>query len=349
MAVKAARACEETPGTMAWGWKVYQGTPACIRLAESTRDGYRRVYARVEAEVGQEPSARELSEWFGAQLADHGERTVHWYRAQLLAVATEVWALTGNGELARAIKAVRLPRPPRGTTRCPPTQLIEVLLRLAARNPGEVLCVRLAAFVGLRIGEIVGLRPEDWSESRGVLTVERSRSARGIGPRKNGRGKCPQLYTTPDAKTAHLLSQMAHHWMRQQVASMTYGRTHARLARQRLAEGYFLPWSAGYPENLINRWRAAEPLVATWLPKGKKEAWHNLRHWWGCVCYEVTGSERAVQQGLGQSTPQASQCYSALMRGDVEGSPAAVAARYEQDRSRPDELFPATGPGKQGT
>jgi len=265
---------------------------------------------------------RWLDECEGAGLA---ARTRNKWRRILGVVFRRVAILTGDARLVQSIADTDPLPEEKLQPRCPPSQLVEAVLGLCA-DVAETCAVRLSAFGALRVGEVLGLRPEDWDRSRGVLQVVRHRDGMGFGPRKNsanGKPHCPVL----DVETAHLVDQLSHLWIREKVC-----KARGASARRLLSAGWLLPWGTNRPSDLVARWRRASPVVRQWMAPG--DSWHVFRHYAASACYDATKSEAAVMDLLGDSTGDATRAYMSVLRGTTGRGCEAAAGAYARARAR---------------
>lgn len=168
----------------------YRRTHARSRLRRSTRDGYDRVIDT------------ELVPRFGTRLlmtVDHGavaemdaefavEGLAASTRANIQVVLRSVLrnALVG-GLLDRMPRLPALPRAGLSVVQTLHPSELEAIL--AAAPPNQRLAFALAAYAGLRAGEVRGLRWPDVDLKRRVITVRRTLVRGAEGPPKSGHGR----------------------------------------------------------------------------------------------------------------------------------------------------------------
>jgi integrase len=264
------------------------------------------------------PNPGDVTLWVERIQAERSPATANKLLRAMKSVTERATLFTRNGGMAvrNAFRAVRPRRLPVRERRDPPRTTIERLLGLAA-NPFERLAVRLAAFYGLRRGEILALRTTDVRTRNGrvLVHVERTRDAYGERQRKNAQNGRLHIITIDDGETAGILTALCDETNRLGLA----------LTSQRdLALTYIIPWGHDHPQALMRRWRK-DPGVA--LPQG--DAWHALRHYGATALAEQGKSPVEIQAWLGDSTATATQTYMGQVRGTTYGGAAAVIRAFE--------------------
>jgi integrase len=170
----------------------------------------------------------------------------------------------------------------RGT--CTPDEIS----KLAAAMPAHLsAAVIVAAWSGLRAGELFGLARRHVNTEAGTLTVERSLSKQDV----NGRTKTRASVRTVDLPR-FVMDQLAEHMKRYT------GHTPAALVFSNTAGQ---PVDSG---NLSRTFRRARESI------GRPELhWHDLRHTGATLAYAHGASVRVVQDRLGHSTSRAAMIY----------------------------------------
>jgi integrase len=211
---------------------------------------------------------------------------------------------TNDATFHNELRKVPKPKQRARRRRFPPTEIIHFLGTVAACTLPERVAVRLCAYVGMRIGEVLALRHKDVFEmpSGVVLNVEFTRDRYGLRPRKNSDSE-RMHQPTLDAETANLVLQL------------------------RATPGeYLLPWKHSTPTAVIRRWRRTFPQIAESMPAG--DGWHILRHWGATTVASLPGAcEVDVQAWLGNSTSAAAQTYMNQVRGTTRNASAAHIVR----------------------
>ena len=235
--------------------------------------------------------------------------------ATLRTITRRAAYLTGDAELAAVVwqltplRALCLPR------RCPPDDLLIRSLSVA-RNPAERLWLELAGLGGLRRGELLGLRPEDWDPITGTLSVVRQRYS---PQRKNRR---PHTLRVDDpAVRADLLWTLSH---RREV------RARSGWFRDR-GSSYLFPWSSSYVTAFASRLRSA--LGPEYLPCGL--AWHGYRHWGATQLARRGATPYGIRAWLGGGSMDVALSYVDMYRGTTFAAVsilAPLARRYSQKK-----------------
>lgn len=180
-------------------------------------------------------------------------------------------------ELVAADPSLRVVRPrlPRGVPR--PLSDRQVLLALETASVRVGAMLSLAAFEGLRVQEIAGLRGDDVDLTRGLLLVT------------HGKGQHERVVPLhPEA----LLSLVR------------FGLPAVGFVFTNRAGRPLLPTTVG---GLISRHLRAQGIDATA---------HQLRHWFATSAYQLSGGDlRLVQDLLGHASPTTTAIYSAWAPG----------------------------------
>jgi integrase len=285
--------------TLALAWLLYTQTELA-GLAKKTQEEYRCAFRRIVHELPARPTAAEVAAWHRGSIGNgRSVRYANFNLAVLRTVCSRAGEQAGDHELGAAIRRVRPVREQVLLPRCPPDDLLPRVLP-AARNPAERAILELAGLAGLRRGELLGLRPTDWSPDTMTLAVERQR----VSPtRKNRRPHVCGLSTAPE-----LVSDL--NWTVEHVAELK-SRTGWHRGR---VDGFLFPWSLRYLELLLDRVRASLGADADrYLPDGW--AWHSFRHWGATRLAKAGKTMAEVQAWLGDSSPELACRYVAMTRG----------------------------------
>ncbi|MCK4960286.1 MAG: hypothetical protein KAT00_12820 [Planctomycetes bacterium] len=319
---EVADRAKPTPDVIADTWRIYNTAGTGRTIAQSSRVVYRVIWERAARDLLGKATALDIQIWLTN--LDLCAATEKKYLRCLRAVASVVGALTHDGYLHDELSRVRTAIPDTRRRKCPPDEAVRYLLRVAER-PTELLAVRLAAFCGLRQGEIAALRLEN--VDHGVLHVNDTRDYLGLRCRKNARSGKKHI-ARPDAVTLRLIGEVIES-RHLSVASPSL-----------LAEGWLLPWRATRLPALWRKFARSDRRMAAWF--GPYNRWHGLRHWGASRVARQTGSVISVQAWLGDSSPFAATCYCDQVRGTTEAL-ADVAARGFDEQADGDFNTPPAG------
>lgn len=310
-------------GTFQEAWACYQASMALEALKPASRRVYTQAALLAIATLPASPRAGDVTLWLEAlKQGGRAPATVNKLLRALKAIterATLVQRGGGNLLLRNAFKQQRPFRLAARTRRDASAATVQRLLQLAA-TPFERLAVRLAAFYGLRKGELLGLMPGDARNDYGKLrvTVERTRGKFGVNMRKNALNGKAHVLVIDDGETAGILSALLRDEVRLSLATK---------AQRELARDYVLPWGCDHMDTLMRAWRR-DPGVH--LPKG--DGFHALRHY-GATALAANGATMTEIQGwLGDSTPTAAQTYMGQVRGTTCGTASRIVASFEQEK-----------------
>lgn len=330
---------------IAYAWHVYQQTAAYSRAAATTKVAYERVLERASEALPPSPTAADVDQWL-VKLRESGlsAASCNKHLAFVRAVVRHASRVTHHHELADDLEGMRRAPVPAARWRVPSDAACHELLEAAHKLGVEfVLAVRLCMFGALRIGEVMGARPDDLEiremelrdGSRVTMTllhVERTRDRFGSRRRKNaanGRRHIVHL----DRETADLCHQAATIANHRAAFSLRVGMKGPK------AEGWLLPWSNGYQDKAWGRLEKLAPLIRA---EAVDVAWHCLRHWCATKVMARPGATTAdVQCVLGDSTSGAACCYQGQLRGTTRDMASQLA--FEFGRVEPGEV--ASSPG----
>jgi integrase len=313
------RLARAEPGSLAAHVDAYVQSRAYLDLRKPTRRAYRRVCLLAVRELPRYPSTVDVEVWLrkmehvaGVSVATRNKRL-----AILRSVVRQGAELLGTRRIVDEVCRVKRRRLPARRRRCPPDGAVLYLLEHVTETIAETVAVRLAAFSGLRRGELSGLRPEDLHRQREgcLLHVARTRDRFGIRPRKNAGERRLHIVELDPATAAGVKALALDPLARSSCATR-------RGQGGPLAGGWLLPWGTEYPQNLWTRWRRNHPTIREHFPSG--DDWHALRHWGASKVAEATGSVIAVQAWLGDSTSEAATTYIDQLRGTTRGTASMV-------------------------
>lgn len=282
-------------------------------LAPRTRTEYRSTFKRALHELPRRLTAGAAERWYRVRLM--GELGFSPAYANILlclvqTVARRAALTTGDHQLVAVLAPVRPVKPPVRAPRCPPRDFVARALAVC-RNPAEVCWCLLAGLAGLRQGELLGLRPEDWDPSTSVLRVERQRHC---GHRKNRRPHAVRI---------------DHPALRAALVWLLEHRTEAASQRARSrggSDGYLFPWTHGYTDGFLRRLHLE--LGPGQLPRGV--GWHAFRHWGASELARRGASVWKIQAWLGDSSPDMAASYVDTVRGSTTGSVAELGRSLRQ-------------------
>ena len=168
----------------------FRRTHAATRLKASSRRGYDRVIdAELVPRLGKlrlERVDRQAVNEMDAELAGDGLKPAT--RANVQVVLRSVLrAAVDGGFIDEMPKLPRLPRPGQSVVQTLHPDEVEAVLQAA--HESQRVAFALAAYAGLRAGEVRGLRWSDVDLKRGALTVRRSVVHGVEGPPKSGDGR----------------------------------------------------------------------------------------------------------------------------------------------------------------
>lgn len=289
--------------TLLDAWVAYQRL-SFPRLARKTRAEYTTAMGRALRELPAEPAAVDLHEWHAKMMRSGLSVAYANFHLRVLAVVGRAAAIAlRDHELELAVRQVPPARVPLLAPRCPPRDLLDRVLA-GTTNRGERCWFRLLALAGLRVGEMMGLRVEDWDPVTGVLRVVRQREN---VHRKNRR---PHSVRIEDAELrADLEWTIAHRADLKARTGWFQGR----------CELYLFPWGANAVAGLLRR--ARDRFGAdrdAYLPRGL--AWHAFRHWGATRLAEAGATPVEIQAWLGDASPDVAMRYVAHVRGETVAS-----------------------------
>jgi integrase len=280
-------------------WAIYQRVEF-PGLARKTQAEYRCAMNRIVQALPFRPSSAEIAAWHRSVIAEgYSVRYANFLLAVLRSVTACAGDQAGDYELPAAVRRVRPVREQTPLPRCPPDDLLELVLP-AARNPAERCLLELAGLAGLRRGELLGLRPSDWCVDTQTLMVERQR----VSPtRKNRRPHVCALASAPEL-VADLEWTVAHCGELKSPTGWHRGRV----------DGHLFPWSLKYLDLFLDRVRAElGDKAAAYLPKGW--GWHAFRHWGATRLAKNGATPSEVQAWLGDASPELACRYISTVRG----------------------------------
>lgn len=215
--------------------------------------------------------------------------------------------VTGDVEALGVVAQVRPVARPVRTPRCPPDDALVLAIGLC-RSPAERAFVALAGLAGLRCGEVMGLRPEDYDRDTHVLSVTRQRRS---PVRKNRRD---HFVNVDSAQLRADLCWTLEH--REEIRSRP-GWHRGR------SESFLFPWAHKRVEGLLQRLH--EGLGPRYLPRGV--GWHAFRHWGATSLAKEGASVAEIQAWLGVAESAIAATYIAMVRGNTSGAVGKLDAR----------------------
>jgi integrase len=278
----------------------FRRTHAATRLKASSRRGYDRVIdAELVPRFGTLPLGRvdrQAVNKMDAELAGDGLKPAT--RANVQVVLRSVLrAAVEAGMLDDMPKLPRLPRPGQSVVQTLHPDEVEAVLQAA--HESQRVAFALAAYAGLRAGEVRGLRWSDVDLKRGVLTVRRSVVHGVEGPPKSGNGRVvpiaaplrPHLEAGREGQTSP--------WS--EVARTRYGK----------------PWSDGGLTQAFERAR----------DKAKLSGWtfHDLRHFFITELCRRGAPTMVVKQLAGHAELSTTQRYAHMVSSDLGAASALFA------------------------
>lgn len=317
-----ARRVDLSKGTLQEAWNIYEASLALDRLKPTSRAVYRYAAKLAIENLPPRPRLGDVTLWLESLVRDGlAPSTVNKYLRALKAIVERADNLSAGGaaRLRTAFRAQRNYKIPAKLRRDAQATTVKRLLELC-KNKFELLAVRLAAFYGLRRGEILALRPENYR--RNVMTVTHTRDSYGYRPRKNAENqRLHVLALQDDAVTHELVTTLCNDVLRLEMAHRN---------QRNLAVTYLIPWGPEHMQRLINEWRK-DPDV--YLPRG--DAWHAMRHYGATQLASVGASTLDVQNWLGDVTTTAAMCYIGQVRGSTEGSAKKILQQFELNLNNP--------------
>lgn len=295
-------------------WNAYRSV-YFPQLAQKTKEEYTAAYRMCLAAMPDLITPAAILRWHRCDLLGSGKYSAAYANTNLRtmrSVVRRAAVLTGDNDLMSAFWQVPQVREPTKAPRCPPIDFLGQALKLA-KGRAERAFFLLAGLAGLRIGELLGLKPEDLDGD--VLRVVRQRKH---ATRKNRRPHSvkidhPELLeclrwtiANPDK------IKCKNGWHRGQC------------------DGHIFPWAKKKCDLMIARLRAA--LGEKYLPGGG--GWHSFRHWGATMLAKTGASCWDVQCWLGDSDPKMAVLYVAMTRGETNGSVSQIAKFAGLDRKR---------------
>ena len=260
-----------------------------------TRIGYQELLRRrIAPTLGRVPlallTADAVRTWFAALGTEHPRRNSHAYGLLHAVCAT---AVADGLTTAQPCQISGVMNPP--AKRAPVILSVAEVAALAdAVRPERLkVFVLVAAWCGLRWGELIELRREDVSAGVDVLTVSRAVTHRGgcrIDTPKSGRGRT--VHVPP-----HIRAELKHH-------------LDAYVAKDPDAQLFSAVRGCHLDANVFRGWLA--PALAAIGRENMRV--HDLRHFAGTQAARV-GNLPEVMGRLGHSTPKASLIYQAIAAG----------------------------------
>ncbi len=264
--------------------------------------------ARALAELPPLLTLEALTRWRDASLRGLHEMSDSYTNHHLHVLRTVVRRAemaTQDHELVRLIWRVGLIRVVGRTPRALPRDLLRCALGVAV-SPAERAWLLLAGLGGLRYGELLGLRPEDYDTDAGVLRVVRQRR------RPNRKNYRPHLVRVDCPELRRCLA-----WTIECHDALA-----ARDARRRdKSAPHLFPWSTRYAERFLARLRAR--LGTKYLPQGI--AWHAFRVWGATELARDGAGVFDIQEWLGDANPTVATGYVSFVRGTTSSSVSRLA------------------------
>lgn len=297
---------------LATAWGLFADT-AFPTLAPKTCSEYRGMWLAVKRGLPAEPTAVEVAAWYRGLLSRYSAGYANAVLCVLRQVARAAAELGGDPRLLAAVARVRSARLPVRPARCPPPDFYARALA-ACETPVDRCVLGLACLCGLRLGEILGLQPEDWDAAAGVLRVVRQRHR---PCRKNRRPHAAAV-----GKHAELRADLE--WTVQHG-----GDAQTRQARMAgLGGRWLIPWGRDAAMLLWRRIRSTVP--PGYLHPGW--GWHVCRHWGAQALADAGASVWEILRWLGDSDPAMAQVYVDAKRGAP--APVGCARADGGDRRR---------------
>lgn len=284
-------------GTLAEAWAIYEASMALERLKPTSRAVYRYAAKIAIEQLPARPRAGDVTLWLEQLQRDgRASATCNKYLKALKAITERADNLSRGGarELRQAFRSQYNFKIPAQVRRDAKQATVARLLELA-ENHREILAVRLAAFYGLRRGEILAIKASD---VRGeVITVTHTRDTYGYRPRKNAQNQ------------------------RMHCISLEGDEETQVVLRQAIKEAgeYLVPWTTQQMSRVMNKWRQ-DPQVM--LPHG--DSWHALRHYGATQLAEAGHTVTEIQGWLGDTTVNSACCYIGQTRGSTYGTAKSI-------------------------
>jgi integrase len=266
-------------------------------LAPKTRTEYSAAVRRALADLPDMVTHAALLRWHRVTLARYVPSYRNFFLHVLRTVSRKAAYVSGDAELAALFWQIQPVREPELPPRCPPRDTLAKALELCC-SPAERLIVRLAGLAGLRRGEILGLRPEDYEPVTAMLRIVRQRKR---GERKNHRSHSVRIDDPI---------------MRDELEWTIANRSALRSRRGWFrggSEGFLIPWSLRRLNGLLSRLRGG--LGPTYLPH--RHGWHAFRHWGATELARAGKSVWEICHWLGDADPGMATRYVALFRGEA--------------------------------
>jgi integrase len=280
----------------------FRRTHAATRLKASSRRGYDRVIdAELVPRFGTlrvERVGRQAVNEMDADLAGDGLKPAT--RANVQVVLRSVLrAAVEGGLLEEMPRLPRLPRPGQSVVQTLHPDEVEAVLQAA--HESQRVAFALAAYAGLRAGEVRGLRWSDVDLKRGVLTVRRSVVHGVEGPPKSGNGRVVPIAAPLRPYLKALRKARKSPWS--EVALTRYGK----------------PWSDGGLTQAFERAR----------DRAKLSGWtfHSLRHFFITELCRRGAPTMVVKQLAGHSELSTTQRYAHMVASDLGAAIALFGAQ----------------------
>lgn len=301
-------------------WRIYERV-YLPSLAAQTHRGYRAAARRFLAELPENFTMADLMLWRG-RMVEARRLSVSYINQAIKimrAVTRRAGHVSNDMELASLFAQLQTLKEPIRAPRCPPPDYVDRVLA-PLRNPAERAFVLLTSLAGLRVSEVLGLRPEDWEPSTGVLQVIRQRH-RGL--RKNGR---PHYVTMkPRGRLRRALEwTIAHH---AEIVPWQAPKESASIE-------YLFPWTHTYVEAMIQRIRDGLGEEAKrYMPRGT--ALHAGRHWGTTELAKKGTPLFEIQAWRGDADSSMTATYVAMVRGSTAGSVDALESKAHAYARKP--------------
>lgn len=320
-------------------WMHLQASQKWEGLSAPTRKKYTHMMERARVELPPSPTAGDVSRWLAKAEGRDGEplsaSTKNTYLAILKSAATTAWVDGLDDRLAVELRRLRKAKTPVKHRRCPPTWAVRFLVENLLGT--DLIAVRLAAFCGLRRGEIVALRVDDIEQRRDgtvVVNVRHTWDNAGERPRKNAKNGARHCPVIDDEQTAREVMYERGRAELRQRAALSSG----MVAPAPEADGRLLGWWWWDIDNRMEVWLNRWPQLGAAFPPGNK--WHAFRHWGATQLSDAGRGLGEIMSWLGDSTPDAAICYLEQVRGTSGGGSSVLASALGLKQQRAVELPP---------
>lgn len=182
-------------------------------------------------------------------------------------------------------------------------------LRYRTPHRDYMMC-RLMVDLGLRVGEVVALKPELIDLEECMLTV------------REGKGAKDRALSFE--RSASLLRDLQQ-WLERRKAEFP-------------ESPWLFPTGSGNQVDPTHVWRTVKRIAdRAGLREAERISPHDLRHTFGAMMYRQTKDLRAVQEALGHSDISTTQIYTVLNGEDVREAVGALHADLEGEQKEPDD------------